>query len=981
MTKTSITQVAIGCGLAAISMIGLARLNMLQSERPSESSLHAKVGGGRQALATSNILTGLPDGGKGLPPSIDSRKKVQLEDIQLSGSSDHLMSFEMGEYQEFIAADGKLHITVFGANAATPPGTPDVPVVSYVVDGVDGQRAEAFVLSVDQEVHSVEDVALRPAPPSHEQMLLLQEDDWYPKEVVDVQEAKQGGKSWVRVAYHPVQYNPVQKKVRMNRNVNARIKFSPVDLAAAGSDSVSVVSLSSVQASGLSNAPVCVPVAGELLPPMNGNPGDFASRQAGSEVQANWKFPIAEAGVYRITQPVLVSSGMDSNLMVGADFRLFCRSNEVAVSVSTDGAFGPTDYIEFFAVPHDGFYTTSNVYWLGFGGGGKRVVSRDVTPQLSGLVTTSHYDRVSISSNLSYQSAYEPNRDFDHWIYDFIIEGAFKTYSYQTPNRLLNNNANLSYDYHVETSGGSTAGNKDTRFIFGATTVTQVVVAGQPQVTGSVDFTSGLLTDGVSVLTVQQVSTGGILKRSLLDSISITYPRLIRVVSDQLCFALPPGTNDVLVDGFSVSNGTHILDITDAWCPVVLTNIQRGTAAEGIGLQFDDERMEDRGYYTYTDSTILNVTDLEEVCFRNLANMNRSAEYILICPYEFREQGYRLLKHRVQGDLDVVVAPIEDVINEFGYGVYDPQAVRQFLGYAWHHWAGPKPTYCLLAGDGSADPFDVRGSGVPEIIPVPLGPTTFRWTAQDNQYGMVNGNDILPDIAIGRIPVSSISDFQAVVDKTIFREMDSTNGLWRNQLVFVADKTTNTLQFKSDMQDTVLTNAVLGGYNPVFDINELYRDDLSAVSINTQLKNLINGGVDFITYMGHGSETFWTADPVFDLADIASLNNTNYPVLAIFSCENGAFQDPVSAPICFTESFLTAPGKGISACFSTPMLSDQIEAAKLADGFTSSLLIDKDRRLGDAALDGFLHLWGTNPFADALLTYEIFGDPALVVHP
>jgi len=63
------------------------------------------------------------------------------------------------------------------------------------------------------------------------------------------------------------------------------------------------------------------------------------------------------------------------------------------------------------------------------------------------------------------------------------------------------------------------------------------------------------------------------------------------------------------------------------------------------------------------------------------------------------------------------------------------------------------------------------------------------------------------------------------------------------------------------------------------------------------------------------------------------------------------------------------------------MLSDQLQAKQLADGFSKALLIDKNARLGDAVLDGFLELWSTSPFADALLSYEIFGDPALVVHP
>ena len=44
--------------------------------------------------------------------------------------------------------------------------------------------------------------------------------------------------------------------------------------------------------------------------------------------------------------------------------------------------------------------------------------------------------------------------------------------------------------------------------------------------------------------------------------------------------------------------------------------------------------------------------------------------------------------------------------------------------------------------------------------------------------------------------------------------------------------------FKKDLKDTALTNAVLGGYDELFDITEIYRDDFSAGSRTTSERGL-----------------------------------------------------------------------------------------------------------------------------------------------
>ena len=70
---------------------------------------------------------------------------------------------------------------------------------------------------------------------------------------------------------------------------------------------------------------------------------------------------------------------------------------------------------------------------------------------------------------------------------------------------------------------------------------------------------------------------------------------------------------------------------------------------------------------------------------------------------------------RSQGET-VAVAKTEDIYDEFNDGIYDPQAIRSLLAYAYANWS-PKPVYVLLVGDASQDPKNNLGGSLPDLLP------------------------------------------------------------------------------------------------------------------------------------------------------------------------------------------------------------------------------------------------------------------------
>ena len=155
--------------------------------------------------------------------------------------------------------------------------------------------------------------------------------------------------------------------------------------------------------------------AEDLLPPMNGSASDFARRRAGAEVSAEWRIGVTAEGLYRISGSTMASRGLTN--VIGSELRLFCRTQEVAIVTSTDGAFSSADYMLFYGVPHDGYYSVTNVYWLGAGGTGLRMATRacprgPTGTRMSAPSPTCPGRRPTGSIARTYQPT---NEAMDHW--------------------------------------------------------------------------------------------------------------------------------------------------------------------------------------------------------------------------------------------------------------------------------------------------------------------------------------------------------------------------------------------------------------------------------------------------------------------------------------------------------------------------------------------------------------------------------------
>ena len=181
------------------------------------------------------------------------------------------------------------------------------------------------------------------------------------------------------------------------------------------------------------------------------------------------------------------------------------------------------------------------------------------------------------------------------------------------------------------------------------------------------------------------------------------------------------------------------------------------------------------------------------------------------------------------------------------------------------------------------------------------------WDSNGNGYfGEIHGEtitgtlnidqvDLNPDVAVGRVPASTVAQVTTYVNKVINYEFNVYKAAWATRALSVATTSwlTNACQTK---QDVIVDS--LSGYtnyrlyqsgNPCFAT-----DPPSSANINAKL----NVGVRFLNYVGHGG-TWGLAIPgdAYDQSDLAGLTNGNtLPIAFAVACDTAQYatQPPYS---------------------------------------------------------------------------------------
>ena len=220
---------------------------------------------------------------------------------------------------------------------------------------------------------------------------------------------------------------------------------------------------------------------------------------------------------------------------------------------------------------------------------------------------------------------------------------------------------------------------------------------------------------------------------------------------------------------------------------------------------------------------------------------------------------------------------MQDLINwrkEMGYEVHVAEtnqigsstgSIKNYIEEAYESWNNP-PEYIVLVGD-------TGGS-----YAIPYFSTT--WGASDFDYTLIEGDDLLPEMIVGRISAEGSSDLNNIINKTLAYEkatyMDFTGTNWYERAALNADPS-------SSGNSTIITNEYIEEIleqNGFEDVQTNYGNG----NYSSWMQSQLSEGLLYFNYRGYiGTSGFGSGN----------INNANNgymnPFATFITCSTGDF--------------------------------------------------------------------------------------------
>lgn len=320
---------------------------------------------------------------------------------------------------------------------------------------------------------------------------------------------------------------------------------------------------------------------------------------------------------------------------------------------------------------------------------------------------------------------------------------------------------------------------------------------------------------------------------------------------------------------------------------------------------------------------------------QNLHSLS-NIDYVIVAPQDFYEDAVRLAKAHEQVDhLTWAVVTDQQVYNEFSSGTPDVSAIRWLMKMLYDRAEGDvsqQPKNLLLFGQGTFDNRKLlHNSGFNTLLTYQAENSTVETKAyatddyfafMGDKEGMSNTtfSDVRGRMAfgVGRIPASNQEQAANAVNKIITYMTDLSHGNWRQQLCFLADDGDHGLHV--DVSDVAAESTRV--QNPGFIVNKIYLDAYTQEAnasgesyplAYNQFSNLMQNGMLFMDYSGHGSANNICSEGFLTLASVQKMTNANLAFWALATCNFAHFDQ---AETCSAGAAVLNPYGGAIGVFS-----------------------------------------------------------------
>ncbi len=716
------------------------------------------------------------------------------------------------------------------------------------------------------------------------------------------------------------------------------------------------------------------------------------------------KLSVVDDGMYRITRSDFTNAGINTSSVDPRTVKLFNKGAQIPIYFEgeSDGTFDSPDYFDFYGQRNYGgmtktytvdntpyyqkdeyysFYSDTNVYWIDWGGDNGLRYSNygdtTSTPFSSSVFTERfHFEKDKVYSQGERANAtdyrYFNNELFqgEGWYWVNMYNGYYLTENFSTPN-LPDTAMNCSLNFFAYPSDINTSvfNEHRIRVLVNNNVVADVYKNDFTRFNTTVTFSTSILrADTVNVIAVLY-TVAGYDGHTNLDYVDIQVPSKFRFRSSKVSANLS-GT-DTSARLFRLSG------FQDA--PLYLYDVKNYNRLTNYSTSFDTLTLTARNN---AKLEILNSSVLKKP-FRitqrqvpDLVSSVTGADYVLVYHSLFESQATQLASYRASHDgFRVFKAKVSDIYDVFNYGIEDPSAVRLFCKNIYDTWPGNRFSYLCLFGRGTFDPKKNSLTTVYDknYVPVYGYPNTDSYFANYS----IGAFAYLDKVAVGRLPVYTTAEAQAMVDNIIAYESRSPEAWMKNDLFVVGGGTSEEQLFNQSLVTPLMNNYVIP---PPFsgNVHKAFRvDTTTAVTYNYKdsVRRDINNGVLIANFQGHAGYQNWE-DAMQEPSTLE--NYGKFPFVLSMTCYTGKTADNTAR--IFGEKFVTMSNKGSVGFLGTTGWGFVYSGSEFHDKIYYGMMHDTLRRLGDIIKYGKERIsYDTvgSVTRHTLNCYGLLGDPAL----
>ena len=709
----------------------------------------------------------------------------------------------------------------------------------------------------------------------------------------------------------------------------------------------------------------------------------------GAEARGSNARPVAElrldqVGLYRVTYEQLMAAGLDFREAQPSHLALTRHAGvgsppqaRVAVPrrvvTAVGRRFGPGSYVEFLGEPEESLYTSTAVYRLEVDPTAVRRVGNRRVPGVVTTPTAAYQETRIVDENNAYGAG---SATGDPWYNLRLISVGSPANASVTfeVDHLEPGPARLTMRLYGVTNFPHQDPDHHLRVGLNGVELADVTFDGPDALDLDLPLPDGLLLEGTNRIDLSLPSDLGLVADIVdLDSYAVTYSRAFVARSGELSFDSPGRQFEV--GGFAgasavsvyVRKGSAVTRLANVGLAGDLASF-RGLAEGGLEYWVVAEESVRTPQIALApppaEELLKGRTDLLIVSHRDFLGPAPAGMVGLDDLAAARRSGPQPLR--------VKTVAVDELYDRYTGGVVDPEALRAYL-------RDVVPAlgvgYVLLVGGDTYDYHDYLGLGSISFVPTAYVETgdefPVRFTPADAWFVDLD-EDRVPDLPIGRLPVRTRAELDALVEKILLYP-SAPHG---QKALLVADERDGSLSFSS------LSESLRDQLPGPWAVTTAYADQLGVAAARDKILDTLNQGVAVTSYFGHSGPTFWGRGLLTAAQLEVGLTNVGLPTVATqWGCWNTYFVEPRLNTMAHKLLLGATPERGAAAVLGSATLTEVLSEVAFGPELLGRM-VQPGQRLGDAIQEAkeAVVTDGGGP-EDVVLGWTLLGDPTLVISP